>query len=107
MKIKEISVHELKQKMDDGEAFKLIDVREVKEFEFVNIGGGLVPLGTVPQNHNHFVSGQPVVVMCRSGKRSADAIAYLQEKHGLQNLYNLTGGILAWSDHIDPSKPKY
>lgn len=93
--------------MDENVDFQLVDVRRPDEFEFANLGGELIPLDTVPQNVEKFARDVQVVVQCRSGKRSADAIRFLEEKHGFENLYNLKGGILAWSDKIDPSVPKY
>jgi rhodanese-related sulfurtransferase len=105
--VKEISVKELKQMMDSGEDFQLIDVREPNEFEVAEIGGELIPLSTVPDNADKFSKEKKVVVHCRSGKRSANAIQYLEQQHGFDNLYNLAGGILAWSDEIDPSVQKY
>lgn len=102
-----ITVKELKAKMDKGEPFKLIDVREEYEAEISNIGGELIPLATVPENADKFKSEHPVIVHCRSGKRSATAIMQLEKQFGLQNLYNLEGGILAWADEIDPSMSKY
>ncbi len=103
----EISVSELKKWMDEGEDFQLVDVRRQNEFDFANLGGELVPLDTVSQNVAKFSKDKKVVVHCRSGKRSGDAIAYLEQNHGFDNLYNLEGGILAWSDEIDPTIPKY
>ena len=93
--------------MDSGEDFQLIDVREPNEFEVAEIGGELIPLSTVPVNADKFSKEKKVVVHCRSGKRSANAIQYLEQQHGFDNLYNLAGGILAWSDEIDPSVQKY
>lgn len=105
--MKEISVTELKALMDSGADFQLIDVRERNEYDFANLGGELIPLGTVPQEFEKFSKDKKVVVHCRSGKRSGDAILYLEQNHGFDNLFNLKGGILAWSDEIDPSIPKY
>lgn len=105
--MKEISVKELKKMMDEGEDFHLIDVRNQNEYDFCQIGGELIPLGIVPDNVDKFPKDKPVVVHCRSGKRSADAIAFLEQNHGYTNLINLAGGILAWSDEVDSSIPKY
>ncbi len=105
--MKEVTVKELKQLIDEGADFQLIDVREPNEFDFANLNGELIPLGTVPQNVDKFSKDKQVVVHCRSGKRSGDAILYLEQNHGFDNLYNLVGGILAWSDEIDSSVPKY
>lgn len=105
--MKEVTVKELKQLIDEGADFQLIDVREPNEFDFANLNGELIPLGTVAQNVDKFSKDKQVVVHCRSGKRSGDAIQYLEQNHGFDNLYNLVGGILAWSDEIDSSVPKY
>ncbi len=105
--MKEITVQELKELKDKNADFQLIDVREQNEFDFANLGGALVPLGSVPQNVDKFDKSKQVVVHCRSGKRSGDAITFLEQNHGFTNLYNLKGGILAWSDEVDPSIPKY
>ena len=67
----------------------------------------LIPLATVVDNADKFKADVPVIVHCRSGKRSATAIMQLEKQFGLNNLYNLEGGILAWADEIDPSLAKY
>lgn len=101
--MKEISVTELKELIDKGEDFQLIDVREPGEFQAANLGGELIPLATVPQNVEKFSKDKKVVVHCRSGKRSSDAIRFLETNFGYTNLYNLKGGILAYKAEIDPS----
>ncbi|WP_028980079.1 rhodanese-like domain-containing protein [Sporocytophaga myxococcoides] len=101
--MKEISVTELKELIDKGENFQLIDVREPGEFQAANLGGELIPLATVPQNVAKFSKDKMVVVHCRSGKRSGDAIRFLETNFGYTNLYNLKGGILAYKAEIDPS----
>ena len=104
--MKEISVQELKKKQDSGEDFQLIDVREDFEYEMSNLGGELIPLGGILIEADKVDRAKPVVVMCRSGKRSAAAIMQL-EQQGFTNLYNLNGGILAWADEIDPNISVY
>jgi rhodanese-related sulfurtransferase len=104
--MKEISVQELKDKMDAGEDFQLIDVREDFEYEMSNLGGELIPLSGILIESNKIDKNKPVVVMCRSGKRSAAAIMQL-EQQGFTDLYNLKGGILAWADEIDPEMQVY
>jgi sulfur-carrier protein adenylyltransferase/sulfurtransferase len=106
-KVKEVTVQELKQLMDNGTDHQLIDVREQYEYEIVNIGGELVPLGTIEDSLDKFRSDKRVVMLCRSGVRSARAIETLERKYGFSNLYNLKGGVLAWVDEIDPNLPKY
>jgi len=105
--MKEITVQELKKLFDEKADFQLIDVREKKEFDFCNIGGELIPLGTVNDNADKISQDKMVVVHCRSGKRSGDAIDILEANHGFANLYNLKGGILAYAQQIDPSIPLY
>ncbi|QKJ31880.1 rhodanese-like domain-containing protein [Mucilaginibacter mali] len=104
--MKEISVQDLKQKLDSGEDFQLVDVREDFEYEMSNLGGTLIPLGGILIETEKIATDKPVVVMCRSGKRSAVAIMQL-ESQGFVNLYNLQGGITAWAQEIDPSLQVY
>jgi sulfur-carrier protein adenylyltransferase/sulfurtransferase len=102
-----MSPHELKRKMDAREPFELIDVREAFEYEIARIGGAkLIPLGEIAERVNELQRERPIVVHCHSGRRSAEAVRLLQER-GFANLFNLEGGIDAWSDQIDPSVPKY
>jgi len=100
--MREITVQELKDKKDNGEDFQLVDVREDFEYEMSNLGGLSIPLGGILIEAEKIEKDKPVVVMCRSGKRSAAAIMQLEQK-GFTNLYNLQGGILAWADQIDPT----
>jgi sulfur-carrier protein adenylyltransferase/sulfurtransferase len=105
--IQEMSPHELKRRMDAGEPFALIDVRESFEYEIARIDGAkLIPLGELTERLDELSAEQPIVVHCHSGKRSAQAVRLLQER-GFANVYNLEGGIDAWSDQIDPNVPKY
>lgn len=102
-----ISPHELKRKMDADEPFQLIDVREVFEYEIARIDGAkLIPLGEIAERVNELQRERPIVVHCHSGQRSAQAVQLLQQR-GFANVYNLEGGIDAWSDQIDPSVPRY
>jgi adenylyltransferase/sulfurtransferase len=102
-----ISAHELKRKMDAREAFELIDVREPFEYEIARIDGSkLIPLGEIAERTDELQREQTIVVHCHSGGRSAEAVRLLQQR-GFTNVYNLEGGIDAWSDEIDPSVPKY
>ena len=101
--MKSITVVELKEMIDKGEDFQLIDVREQSEFDISNLKGVFIPLATVPQNVDKFSKDKKVIVHCRSGKRSANAISYLENNHGFDNLYNLTGGIIAYKNEIDNS----
>jgi len=101
------TVQELKQLIDDKADFQLIDVRETHEFDICEIGGELIPMGEIPESVEKIDRSKPVIVHCRSGKRSANVIQYLEQNFQFDNLYNLEGGILAWADEIDPTMPKY
>jgi adenylyltransferase/sulfurtransferase len=103
----ETDVKELKRKIDANEDFFLLDVREPNEFQIGRIPGStLIPLGEVPQRVNEIPRDKEIVVHCKMGGRSAKAAAFLRQ-HGYRNVKNLKGGILDWSDKIDPSIPKY
>lgn len=106
-KVKEITVQELYEMQTKGEDFQLIDVREPYEYEISNLGGELIPLKEVTDNIDKISSSKKVVVHCRSGARSAQAIEALKKKFGFDNLYNLKGGILAWANEIDTEMAKY
>ena len=103
--MKEITVLELKRLKDESANFELIDVREEYEFETANITGKLIPMGDVADRIAEIPKDKQVIVHCRSGKRSATIIQFLETQHGYTNLYNLKGGILAWIEEIDPSLP--
>ena len=105
--MKEVTVAELKAMLDDKVDFQLIDVREPHEFDLCNLGGQLIPLSQIPESADRIDRQRQVVIHCRSGARSGQAVRWLEQNLGLSNLYNLKGGILAWSDQIDPSIPKY
>lgn len=104
--MKEVSVEQLKEMMDNQEDIMLIDVREEYEFETANIGGFLLPMGTVPHQLDEIPKNKKIIVHCKSGQRSANVVRYL-ETQGYKDVHNLTGGIFAWIDRIDPSLPKY
>ena len=103
----ELTPVELKAKLDRGDAFTLVDVREPYELEIARIPAAVnIPLGTLPQALGQLDPDAEIVLLCRSGKRSADALEFLKMK-GFENLVNVKGGILAWSDTVDPSVTKY
>ena len=105
--IPEITPREVKKMMDENQPFVLIDVREPHEFQICRIPGSkLIPLGEVAKRMHELDSAGEIVVHCRSGQRSARAVEFLM-KAGFRKIYNLKGGILAWSDQVDPSVPKY
>ena len=105
--LKEITAKELYDWQVTGEPFQLIDVREPHEYDIVNIGGELFPLGGVSGHADDISRDKKVVVHCKVGGRSAKAIRELEEKYGFTNLYNLKGGILAYIDQIQPELTKY
>ncbi|MBK8878130.1 MAG: rhodanese-like domain-containing protein [Haliscomenobacter sp.] len=93
----DITVQELKSKMERGDRFVLIDVREPDEHQAFNVGGHLIPLGTVPRTIPELEEHQEeeVIIYCRSGRRSATA-QYMLLQAGFKNVRNLEGGMLAW-----------
>lgn len=102
-----VTAAELKQKLDRHDKFTLIDVREPHEFEIGRIPGSkLIPLGQLPQRLSELDPEGEIVAHCKSGARSQRAVDLLKEK-GFKRVRNMTGGILAWSDQVDPSVPKY
>jgi len=105
--MKSITVQELKQLMDAKEEFQLIDVRETYENEICSLNGLLIPMNEIPGRVEELEKETKVVVHCRSGKRSANVIDFLEQNYQLTNLYNLEGGILAWIEEIDPSMESY
>ncbi len=99
--MEDITVEELKAKIDNKETFKLIDVRETEEFNEYNIGGQLIPLGLV---ETRILDGTfkemgdtEIIIHCRSGKRSKMA-QHILAQAGITNTKNLTGGVMAWAD---------
>ncbi|MCL4109267.1 UNVERIFIED_CONTAM: hypothetical protein GTU68_063035 [Idotea baltica] len=94
-----ITVEELKERLDKSEKLNLIDVREIYEHEEVNIGGELIPLGTIPTSVEDLwdKKDEEIIVYCRSGNRSGQAQQFLLQS-GFTNVLNLTGGMLAWVD---------
>ena len=105
--VKEISSEELNSWQNNGENFQLIDVREPFEYEIVNIGAELIPMGNIIENESKISKDKKVVIHCKSGIRSAKAIRDLEDKFGFDNLYNLKGGILGYIDDVNPELTKY
>jgi molybdopterin/thiamine biosynthesis adenylyltransferase/rhodanese-related sulfurtransferase len=104
--IPEITPRELKARLDKGDDIYVLDVREPHEYQICNINGHLIPLGELPQRVHELDSSKEIVAHCKSGKRSAQAVEFLRGA-GFKKIQNLKGGILAWSDEVDPSVPKY
>jgi sulfur-carrier protein adenylyltransferase/sulfurtransferase len=104
--VPEITPRELKTRLDRGDDLYILDVREPHEYQICNLGGHLIPLGDLSKRASELDSSREIVAHCRSGKRSAEAVEFLQ-RAGFRKVLNLKGGILAWSDEVDPSVPKY
>ena len=104
--VPEIAPRELKARLDRGDDLFILDVREPHEFQICNLGGHLIPLGELSRRVNELDSSREIVAHCRSGKRSAEAVEFLRSA-GFRKVLNLKGGILAWSDEVDASVPKY
>ena len=104
--MKNITVEELKKKMDAGEKINLIDVREPHEYAEANMGGKLIPLGkvqTMQVEEIEDLKDEEVILYCRSGRRSMMACMVL-DTLGFKDTYNLEGGILAWQEKYGVSK---
>ena len=104
--IPQLSVKELKQRIDAGEDVYIIDVREPWEYKIAQMGGKLIPQKEVPQRLSEIDRDREVVVQCKSGGRS-QRIAELLKQQGYPRVVNLAGGILAWASEIDPKVKKY
>ena len=104
--IPQLSVKDLKRRIDAGENLFILDVREPFEYQIANIGGKLIPQNEVPQRIGEIDRNQEIIVQCKSGGRSQRIAEFLKQS-GYPNVTNLAGGILAWSDEVDPRVPKY
>ncbi len=103
----EITVEELKKRIDRREPVYILDVRNPEEYQICKIAGStLIPLPSLPQRLSELDRDKEMVVHCKSGMRSQKAIQFLREQ-GFKKLIDLKGGILAWADRIDPTMPKY
>jgi adenylyltransferase/sulfurtransferase len=103
----EMTVEELKQRLENGEPLFILDVRNPEEYQICRLPGSkLLPLPELPKRVAELSKDQEMVVHCKSGMRSAKAIAFLKQQ-GFQKLRNLQGGILAWADRVDHAMPKY
>jgi molybdopterin/thiamine biosynthesis adenylyltransferase/rhodanese-related sulfurtransferase len=106
VQVPEITPRELKARLERGDDLFILDVREPHEYQICNLKGHLIPLGELPRRVHELDSSREIIAHCRSGKRSADAVDFLR-KAGFRKILNLKGGILAWSDEVDPAVPKY
>ncbi len=101
-----ISVEELKEKLDAKADVFVLDVREPHEYQICNLRGYLIPVGDIPKRVSELDSSREIVAYCKVGGRSAKAVNFLR-RAGFARVYNLTGGINAWAERIDPKMPKY
>ena len=106
MLVDEIRVEELKQRLDAGENLFLLDVRDESEFEISNIGGRLIPLPGLSKRVKELDANQKIVTVCKMGPRGAKAVDILH-KAGFKKVWNLAGGIHAWSRLVDHSVLMY
>ena len=104
--IPQLTVKELKRRIDAGEDVFILDVREPFEYQIAQIGGTLIPQNEVPSRLSEIDRDREIVVQCKSGGRSQRIAEFLKQA-GYPRVVNLAGGILAWSDEIDPSVQKY
>ncbi len=105
--MEEITPADLAAKLARGDDFDLIDVREPYELDIAHIDGArLIPMGSIPAELSTLDRGREIVVICRSGARSGNVVRFLR-RSGFDRAYNLAGGILRWSDEVDPTVPKY
>jgi sulfur-carrier protein adenylyltransferase/sulfurtransferase len=103
----EITVHELKRRLDAGESLTIVDVRNPEEFQICRIPGSqLLPLPELGKRYAELDKEKEIILHCKSGMRSAKAQQFLREQ-GYAKTLNLKGGILAWADNIDRAMPKY
>ena len=102
-----ITVRDLKDRLDKGDAIFLLDVREPHEYSMAKIEGSvLIPLGELPTALDKLNANDEIVALCHKGMRSADAVGFLMQQ-GFSNVKNLIGGIDAWSIEVDPEVPRY
>ncbi|MAQ64511.1 molybdenum cofactor biosynthesis protein MoeB [bacterium] len=105
--VDDITVFDLKEKFDKEDTFELIDVREPHEYDICSIESAvLIPMGDLEDSLESLDKSKSYVVHCKSGGRSARAVAMMKE-YGFQNVVNLAGGILSWADNIDTALNKY
>ncbi len=104
--IPQLSVKELKQRIDAGEDVYILDVREPWEHQIAHIGGKLIPLNELPQRLAEIDRDREIIVQCKVGIRSQSVAEFLKQQ-GYPRVVNLAGGILAWADEIDPRVQKY
>lgn len=107
MQVPEVTVEELKAMRDRGDAVVLVDVREAREWPISDLPDSIkIPLGSLPQSLEKLSKDDDIVIYCRSGARSGNAVQFLLH-NGYSKARNLAGGINKWAERIDPSLPRY
>jgi rhodanese-related sulfurtransferase len=105
--IQEITPVELKQRLDNGDAPFLLDVRDPREFDYCHLEGSvLIPLAELPSRADELPADRPIVAICHHGIRSFQAADFLRQNFGL-DVTNLEGGIAAWAQEVDPQMKQY
>jgi rhodanese-related sulfurtransferase len=104
--VTQMTVRELKQRLDAGDDLFILDVREPFEYQIANLGGRLIPLNEIPRRMAEIDRNREIVVHCKLGGRSQMAAEFLAQS-GYANVKNLAGGIIAWADQIDPKMKRY
>ena len=104
--MQEINPIDLKKLIDSKADIQLIDVREEHEYDVCDIGGELIPMGDIMDDLNRISKTKKVIIYCRTGARSG-AVCQVLAAEGYSNIYNLKGGIIAWSNDVDPTVIKY
>jgi molybdopterin/thiamine biosynthesis adenylyltransferase/rhodanese-related sulfurtransferase len=102
----DLQPQDLRHRIGSAAKFTLLDVRQPHEYEICNLQGTLIPLGELPQRHGELPRDAEIIVHCKMGGRSAKAVQWLRDQ-GFENVFNLRGGINAWSKEIDPEVPTY
>ena len=102
----DITVTDLKRMIDAKMDLLILDVRQEQEYDICNIGGTCIPLDQLPSRYSELDQNAEIIVHCKYGNRSAQAVHALRES-GFIKVRNLNGGIMAWASEIDPEMPTY
>jgi len=102
----EITVDQLKKRLDKKDDIFILDVREPQEYEICNLKGHLIPLRELPKRINELDTAKEIVVHCKVGGRSRTAVEFMKQA-GFRKIKNLVGGIDEWAERIDPTMPRY
>jgi rhodanese-related sulfurtransferase len=102
-----ISPVELKARLDKGEEFQIIDIREVEERDICSLKSEHIPMEKVLESASQLRRDIPVVIHCKAGDRASAVVHMLRMKHHMDNVYNLAGGIIAWANQVDPKMSTY